>query len=259
MRPCTMAAVAMLTAGLLVTGCGGADPRSTVDLSTAATTTPTACTIPERFRGLDLERLPVSRKLVALTFDAGANADGVWPILETLDNRNVPATFFLTGRFVQNFPDRSRRIAREHLVGNHTMTHPDLTTLTRLEIRAEVRSAEHVIRERTGEDPRRFFRFPFGARDARTIRIVNDLCYVAFRWTVDTHGWQGTSGGRTAAEVIRRVLAAAQPGEIVLMHVGSHPTDHSTLDADALGRVIRRLRVAGCTFVPLSRVMSEAP
>lgn len=197
--------------------------------------------------------------VVALTFDAGANPDGVRAILETLIARDVPATFFLTGRFVENFPKRSTRIARLHLVGNHTMAHLDLTTLPDLRVIRQVRRAERVIRDTTGEDPRRFFRFPFGARDARTIGLLNDLCYVPFRWTVDTLGWQGTSGGMTVPKVVARVLDAARPGAIVLMHVGSNPDDGSTLDADALPRVIRKLRENGYSFVRLSRVLAPAP
>ena len=65
------------------------------------------------------------------------------------------------------------------------------------------------------------------------------------RWTVDTLGWQGTAGHISAAVVVSRVLAAARPGEIVLMHAGSNPDDHTTLDADALPRVISELRARG--------------
>jgi peptidoglycan/xylan/chitin deacetylase (PgdA/CDA1 family) len=62
-------------------------------------------------------------------------------------------------------------------------------------------------------------------------------------WTVDTLGWQATSGGRSGDSVVHRVLVAAAPGEIVLIHVGSHLSDHSMLDA--LPRVISGLCAAG--------------
>jgi peptidoglycan/xylan/chitin deacetylase (PgdA/CDA1 family) len=197
--------------------------------------------------------------VVALTFDAGANADGVPAIRRTLHDKGVSATFFLTGDFVKRFPVRSARLGHEYLVGNHTLDHPDLTTLSDSAVRSEVRQAESLIRSTTGQDPRRFFRFPYGARTAHLISVVNSLCYVPFRWTVDTLGWKGTSGGMTAGKVLDRVLAGATPGEIVLMHVGSNPDDGSTLDADALPAVIDRLRARGYTFVSLSRVMSAAP
>ncbi|HEY6934358.1 MAG TPA: polysaccharide deacetylase family protein [Marmoricola sp.] len=249
-------AVALLTVALA--GCGGG--AATGRLSSVATSSRTpGCTVPKRFLGREVERLPVAQKLVALTFDAGANADAVKPILDTLAARHVPATFFLTGRFVQDFPKRSARIGRHYLVGNHTNTHPDLTTLTDRQVRRQVRTAQRLIVQGTGQDPRRFFRFPFGARNRHTIDLVNGLCYVPFRWTVDTLGWEGTSGGMTAAQVVDRVVAGEQPGEVVLMHVGSNPDDGSTLDADALPRVIKRLRGDGYRLVRLSRVLASGP
>ncbi|HEX2498360.1 MAG TPA: polysaccharide deacetylase family protein [Actinomycetes bacterium] len=223
------------------------------------TGSPATCRIPTDLRGQDLERIPTSRKVVALTFDAGANADGVSSILQMLAAKDVPGTFFLTGRFVEDFPTESGRIGARYVVGNHTMTHPDLTTLSDSRVRAEIAEAERAIRIGIGQDPRRYFRFPFGARDERTLRIVNSRCYVAFRWTVDTLGWRGTSGGMSVAKVVDRVLDAATAGEIVLMHVGSHPDDHSTLDADALPQIIDGLRARGYRFVTLTEVLGSDP
>jgi peptidoglycan/xylan/chitin deacetylase (PgdA/CDA1 family) len=77
--------------------------------------------------------------------------------------------------------------------------------------------------------------------------------YGCINWTVDTRGWMGTSGGQSADSVYQRVVHAARPGEIVIMHVGSHPTDHSTLDADALPRVIEEIRARGYGFVTLDQ------
>lgn len=266
--------------GLLLTGCAAgsgnvvlpraaaspqaAAPSATSPVAASAAAEPgTACSIPDRFRGKDVERLPVQRKLVALTFDGGANADAVDPILRTLGEKNVTASFFLTGDFVKTFPRKSARIARSYLVGNHTMTHPDLVSLDRKSGRAAVRSeilrAQAAIIEVTGQDPRRFFRFPFGAVNARVISVANNNCYVPFRWTVDSLGWKGTSGGMSRAKVVARVVGAATPGEIVLMHVGSNPDDGTTLDAAALPAIITQLRAKGYSFVPLSRVMSAAP
>jgi peptidoglycan-N-acetylglucosamine deacetylase len=218
---------------------------------------PPAPGFPEHLAGKDLERIPTDRRIVALTFDAGANADAVNPILATLAAEQVTATFFLTGDFVRHFPGESRAVVRAgHRLGNHSVSHPHFTSLTTSQIRDEVRGAEADIRSYAGGDPRPFFRFPYGDRDARTIAAVNDLGYVAVRWTVDSLGWQGTSGGRSATEVTQRVLDTAQPGQIVLMHVGSHPTDGSTLDADALPGVIAGLRQRGYSFVTLDALLS---
>lgn len=190
--------------------------------------------------------------MVALTFDAGANADAVSPILATLNREHVPATFFLTGNFVRDFPASARQIAAAgYRIGNHTSTHPYLTQLSDAAVRQEILGAAQRITAVTGADPAPLFRFPFGDANARVIAIANQLGYVPVRWTVDTLGWKGTSGGITTAIVISRVLDGLRPGEIVLMHVGSNPDDHSTLDADALPAMISQLRSHGYSFVTL--------
>jgi len=203
--------------------------------------------------GIDWTRIPTTAPVVALTFDAGANADAVPSIRSTLQGKNVPATFFLTGQWVRTFPAQANEVAvAGFVVGNHSDTHPALTTLSDTQVHAEVVNAQRSILLANGVETRPFFRFPFGDLDTRVLSLVNGLGYVGVRWTVDTLGWQGTSGGMSVQRVIDRVLAALQPGEIVLMHVGSHPTDHSMLDAAALPQIIDAIRARGYQFVTMS-------
>jgi peptidoglycan/xylan/chitin deacetylase (PgdA/CDA1 family) len=212
--------------------------------------------IPAALLGVDLERIPTTQKVVALTFDAGANDAGLRSILATLAANGVPGTFFLTGNWVNQFPSDPALIYNSgNRIGNHSMTHPDFTTLTDAQIMAEISSAQRTI-EAAGGDPLPFFRFPFGARDSRTIADANAAGYVPIRWTVDTLGWQGTMNGtRGPGFIVQRVMASAQPGEIVLMHLGSNPDDGSTLDAAALPEVISQLRAAGYGFVTLDAAL----
>jgi peptidoglycan/xylan/chitin deacetylase (PgdA/CDA1 family) len=208
---------------------------------------------PSSSLGVDWTRIPTSARVVALTFDAGANADAIPSILTTLRTKNVPATFFLTGDWVRAFPAQANEVAvGGFVVGNHTDTHPELTTLSDAQVRTQLLNAQRSILLANGAETRPFFRFPFGDVDSRVLGIVNGMGYVGVRWTVDTLGWQGTTGGMTAQKVVDRVLAALQPGEIVLMHVGSHPTDHSMLDAAALPQIIDAIRARGYTFVTMS-------
>ncbi len=206
-----------------------------------------------RLLGVDWTRIPTNAPVVALTFDAGANADALPSILQTLKASNVPATFFLTGQWVRSFPAETNSVAvAGFVVGNHSDTHPEFTTLSDAEIVAQVQNAQQSILLSSGVETRPLFRFPFGDVDSRVLGTVNSLGYVGVRWTVDTLGWQGTSGGMTVQRVIDRVLAGLQPGEIVLMHVGSHPTDRSMLDAAALPWVIDAIRARGYSFVTMS-------
>ncbi|WP_455834280.1 polysaccharide deacetylase family protein [Pseudarthrobacter siccitolerans] len=212
---------------------------------------PPADPFPASLRGQDLTVLPGAGNVVALTFDAGANAAGLPKILAALAAKGVQGTFFLTGNWAETNPGAVGQIvAGGHRVANHSMTHPGFTGLSDQVIAQQVLGAEQAILA-AGADPSPFFRFPYGERIARTITAVNNLGYVAVRWTVDTLGWKGTSGGISPETVIDRVLATLQPGEIVLMHIGSNPDDGSILDADALPAVIDRISAAGYRFVTL--------
>lgn len=216
---------------------------------------PPAAPFPAALAGRDVEVIPGAGPVVALTFDAGANSAGLPSILQTLAGTGVRGTFFLTGSWAGANPAGVASIvAGGHRVGNHSMTHPGFTGLSDAAIGEQVRGAQQAILA-AGADSRPLFRFPFGERDARTIATVNSLGYVPVRWTVDTLGWKGTSGGVTAQVVADRVLANLQPGEIVLMHIGSNPDDGTTLDADALLQIINRIRQAGYGFTTLDRLL----
>ena len=144
-----------------------------------STTAPTA-SIPPSLAGRVVSRIPTSRRVVALTFDAGANGDGVDSILATLAREKVAASFYLTGDFVDSHLTLARRMSAAGRLGNHTADHPHLPPLTDAQVRAQVAGARSTILHGTGEDPRPLFRFPFGDSSPRDLRLVNALGYVAF-------------------------------------------------------------------------------
>lgn len=236
--------IAIGCAGVAI-GCAG--------VALAVPVTAQAAPVDPGLAGQDWTSLPTHRKVVALTFDAGANADGIPAILATLKAEGIPATFFLTGTWAKAYPAYAREIAdRGYVLGNHTTTHPHVPTLSDRALAHEIRSTEHTVRTITGRSTKPYFRFPFGDRRDVDVARVNVLGYAAIAWTVDTAGWLGTSGGMSVSEVLHRVETARRPGEIVLMHVGSNPTDHSTLDADALPRMIAQFRAHGYGFTTLA-------
>jgi peptidoglycan/xylan/chitin deacetylase (PgdA/CDA1 family) len=208
--------------------------------------------LPPAWQAGELVRLATPQRVVALTFDGGGNDVAVTRVLATLRRTHTPATFFLTGRFVRLYPQLARSIGESFVVGNHTVDHADLTRMRDADVRYEVAAAATRIERATGRDTRPLFRFPYGARDARTLAIVRRLGYVSVRWTVDTWGWMGRCC-QSRAGVVRRVLEHLMPGEIVLMHVGA-ARDGATLDTDALPAVIAAVRAHGYRFVTLAGV-----
>ncbi len=238
----------VVAAVLLFAGVACRDDSGAPATAAAATAAvETTYGLPASLRGTEWERLPTTKKVVALTFDGCGNAGAATSILATLERKNVPATFFLCGNWVKAFPGTAKTIAARHPVGNHTNTHPHLPPLSDSAVRAEVLAGAVAIETTTGADPRPLFRFPYGDRDKRTIGLVNDLGYGSIRWTVDTLGWEGADAGVSVSSIVKRVLDGLVPGEIVLMHVGS-ANDGTTLDADALPTVIDRLRDRGYGF-----------
>lgn len=222
-------------------------PSPSVLASPTQVTQPVA--LDASLRGVEWTHIPTTRRVVALTFDGGAGNEGMASILSTLRREKVEATFFLTGHWITRNDAFVRSIAVDPLfsIANHTQDHPRLPDLSDALVRGEVDGDDSLIKAATGRSPRPAFRFPYGASDARTLRLVNDMGYAGIRWSVDTRGWMGRSAGNEDS-VLQRCLDGASPGEIVVMHVGA-ATDGSTLDASALPRVIAELRSRGYSFV----------
>ncbi len=253
--------IAVAAAVTVAGGCGGSH-TSTSHTSLVTTTTPERVTAPARPRphpviqhrvlaGQIPDRIPTARHVVALTFDAGADNVGAPRILSVLGRTGATATFFMTGRWAELYPQWARRIAARYPIANHTYDHTDLLRLSLEGVKNEVLGAMAAISRVTGRPPVPLFRFPYGSSDASALGVVNHLGYTAVGWTVDTLGWEGTSMGQSVESVIARAVGHLEPGEIVLMHVGSNGVDHSTLDAHALAAIIAAIRARGYKFVTL--------
>lgn len=154
---------------------------------------------------------------VFLTFDGGADADGLEPILAALAAHRVHSTFFLTGQWVKSFPDLARRILAEgHEIANHSMSHKDMAGWGKEAIAAEIEKAEAVFVAVTGRRGAPFFRFPFGAQNARVERLTEELGYRPVYWTIDTIDWKEPP----VQKIIDKVTTRIRRGAVVLMHVG---------------------------------------
>ncbi|NGN66128.1 polysaccharide deacetylase family protein [Streptomyces sp. A7024] len=207
-----------------------------------------------------LKKIATSRKVIALTFDASthpdsasAHPDGARRIIATLKEKKVPATFFLTGQFARVHPDIAREMAAAGFaIGNHSDTHPFFGSLPPWAARHEVKAADRSIAAATGlSTTRPLFRFPYGRATPAKLRLVDGLGYTPIGWAVDTEGWRGAACGSGRKAVIARVLQRPEPGQIILMHIGSGWDPTSTPDADALPAVIDRLRKEGYSFTEL--------
>ncbi|CAM3791339.1 polysaccharide deacetylase family protein [Alkalicoccus chagannorensis] len=190
-----------------------------------------------------------SEKVVALTFDDGADGTNIPSILDTLKRENVPATFFLTGTGLKDHPDRIRQITADgHELGNHSYTHPDFTTLSRAQIIEELEKTEALTREVTGQSTKPIFRAPFGYVNAAVLDGVGAAGYThTIGWNIDTIDWRGPYKN----EITDRVISGIEPGSIVLMHTGAGApgTPH------ALPDIIQELDALGYRFVTVGDML----
>src|SRR2546426_66657 len=215
---------------------------------TPAPPTPPAQAVPlppEGSPALVIRKGDASRKIVAFSFDAGADAGFAAQILDTLAANGIHASFGMTGRWAERYPELLQRIVKEghHLI-NHTYDHASMTgaatktlPLTREQRWEELDRTETIVMQLTGATTKPYFRPPYGAFDASVNEDVGARGYAYnVLWTVDSRGWMGWSAGA----IIQRCLEQAEPGAIYVFHVGS-----ASQDGPALQAIIDGLRAQG--------------
>jgi peptidoglycan/xylan/chitin deacetylase (PgdA/CDA1 family) len=196
-----------------------------------------------------------SRRIVALTFDAGADVGYTALILDTLKTNGIRASFGMTGKWAEQNPDLLRRIVNEgHELMNHSYDHSSFTggttntpPLTQEERWQQLDRTEQIVQDLAGGTTKPYFRPPYGAYDQSVLEDVGARGYAYnVMWTVDSRGWLGIP----EAEIIQRCLDLAEPGAIYIFHVGGQ-----SLDGPALQDVIDGLRDAGYEMGNVSDVL----
>jgi peptidoglycan/xylan/chitin deacetylase (PgdA/CDA1 family) len=169
-----------------------------------------------------------------LTFDAGNEGGGAAAqILEILRERGLHVTFFLSGHWVDHNPQLAEQMVVDgHEFGNHSYSHPDLRHLTDDQIVFELDYTDQVVSDIMGVHTRPYFRPPFGGRNARVLDVAAASGFRSIYWSLDSGDWLPRA---TAAAVASKILRYAEPGDIVVEHVGAQAT------ADALPVILDEL------------------
>ncbi len=181
------------------------------------------------------------RGVIYLTFDDGPRPDATPAILAILQEHGAHATFFVMGSRAQRHRALLAAIrAGGHAVGNHTWSHPELTSVGTTRIRQEIASTAAVI------GPTKCFRAPYGSTSPRVERAIRAARMHHYLWDVDTSDWMRPSARTITATVLRH----AHDGAIVLMHDGGG--DRSRTVA-AVRRIVPALIDAGYELRALPR------
>ena len=140
-------------------------------------------------------------------------------------------------------------------LGNHSYGHPDFRTLSAGAIKDELARTAAAIAPYCDQDPRPYFRPPFGGQDADVLAAVGAAGYrFTVMWDVDTIDWRPIKNdppGPTADQIVKKVLSRAQGGSIVLMHLGGFET------FEALPRIVDGLQAAGFDLVTLDELLDR--
>ncbi len=196
----------------------------------------------EKYGGICLDTS--GEKVIYLTFDCGYENGCTAQILDTLKEKGVPAAFFVTLPNVKDNPEIIARMINEgHVVGNHSDTHPNFSTLTRSEMVKEIEALDNYLREKFGYSSP-YFRFPEGACSENALELVQSIGYTSVFWSSAYADWDinNPKGKEYAYDTVTSRL---HPGCVLLLHAVSPD------NAAALGDIIDYAHSQGYTFKAL--------
>lgn len=155
-----------------------------------------------------------SEKAVALMINVDWGEDVLPQMLNVLKEKDVQATFFITGRFAKGFPQLVQQIAAHgHEIGNHGYSHPHADKLSIEANQKELTDSEKVF-QGLNIEVKKIFAPPYGEHKAHVVSAADALGYKTIMWTVDTVDWKNPSPD----VLINRVIKKADNGALILMH-----------------------------------------
>ncbi len=225
-----------------------------------------------------VEQVATHAPFVALTFDGGSSAEGADSILTVLRRAGITVTLFLTGQFIERYPHLVRQIIADgHQVGNHTYSHPHLTTyaqngrhntlpeMTRTQFRHQLLRTDSLFFELTGHHMAPLWRAPFGEVNREILTWAAELGYLHIGWSpgLDTFDWVSDSTSPiyyTPEQTLHKILYRnSKPrdlrGKIILMHLGNHRKDPMFRMLPAL---LDSLHARGLQVVPVEMLLHPA-
>ena len=190
-----------------------------------------------------------SEKVIYLTFDAGYENGCTEQILDTLKQHQVPAAFFLVGNYIEKNADLVRRMVEEgHIVGNHTMHHPDMSKLSDPDaFSVELTDLEALFKETTGKDLPKYYRPPQGIYSEENLKMAQELGYRTVFWSLAYADWNNDAQP-TREQAFEKLLKRIHNGAVVLLH------STSRTNAQILDELLTKWEAMGYTFGTLEEL-----
>lgn len=197
-------------------------------------------------------------KHLALTFDDGIS-QYTNDLLDILDQHHVKATFFIIGQSFQTSNRYKRtliRMIREgHVVASHSFDHPDLTQLSREQIKDQMERTDDIFKSIVGIRPR-FVRPPYGYVNMKVVNFLKSLGYIVINWSHDTNDWRFQDSYSTIVEYVKNQISSTNSrnqGPIVLQH------DSLQSSIKLQSKIIKILRKKGYEFVSMYECIGREP
>ena len=183
-------------------------------------------------------------KNVYLTFDEGYEAGYTSQILATLKENNVKATFFITAHYLNTQPELVKQMIDEgHIVGNHTVNHKSMPSLTESQINSEVMDLHKAMYEKFQYEMK-YIRPPMGEYSEKTLAVTNSLGYKTVMWSFAYEDWNEDKQPEEEKSKAK-ILNNLHNGEIMLLH-GNSKTNTNILDS-----IIKEAKQMGYEFKSL--------
>ena len=187
-----------------------------------------------------------SEKVIYLTFDAGYENGCTAQILDVLQKQEVPAAFFLVGNYMEKNADLVRRMVSEgHIVGNHTMHHPDMSKISDFAaFEKELTALEDLFRETTGQELPKYYRPPQGTYSQENLKMAQKLGYKTVFWSLAYVDWNNDAQP-SREEAFSKLIPRIHNGAVVLLH------STSRTNAEILDELLTRWKELGYRFETL--------
>ena len=184
--------------------------------------------------------------MLYLTFDAGYENGCTEKILDVLQKHQVPAAFFLVGNYMEKNADLVRRMVSDgHIVGNHTMHHPDMSKLSDpAAFEKELKALEALFFEITGKELPRYYRPPQGIYSEENLKMAQQLGYHTVFWSRAYVDWNNDSQP-TREYALGKLLPRTHNGAVILLH------STSQTNAQILDELLTRWKEQGYTFASI--------
>jgi len=188
---------------------------------------------------------PGGEKTLYLTFDCGYENGNTAIVLDVLKEKNVPAAFFCTVDELKSAPEIVARMINEgHIVGNHSVSHPSFSGISRTKMAEEVIGADNYLRTHFGYSAP-FFRYPKGDYNESALEAVASLGFSNIFWSSSYADWD-TNAQKGPQYALETVMSRLHPGAIILLH------SVSSDNAQAMPSIIDQAREQGYVFRELT-------